>query len=102
MNKVISNWQRPLWEGNQEVMKKSGRDEPMWVAKHKCMEGMQGISLDSCLYLKLVKTICLSYYRLCFHFNKTGEQEVGTNSAQTRGGGKRVEEGGTNNVYTCK
>jgi hypothetical protein len=27
MNKEISNWQRPLWEGNQEVMKRSSRDE---------------------------------------------------------------------------
>jgi hypothetical protein len=22
-------WQRPLWEGDQEVVKRSGRDEPM-------------------------------------------------------------------------
>jgi hypothetical protein len=26
MNIVILNWQRPLWEGDQEVVKRSGRD----------------------------------------------------------------------------
>jgi hypothetical protein len=31
MNKVILNWQRPLWEGDQEVMKRSGRDETIQV-----------------------------------------------------------------------
>jgi hypothetical protein len=31
VNIVILNWQRPLWEGDQEVVKRSGRDEPMWV-----------------------------------------------------------------------
>jgi hypothetical protein len=36
MNKVILNWQRPLWEGDQEVLKRSGNDEPMWVVIHKC------------------------------------------------------------------
>jgi hypothetical protein len=49
VNKVILNWQRPLWEGDQEVVKRSGRDEPMWVAIHKCMEAMLGISLYSYL-----------------------------------------------------
>jgi hypothetical protein len=28
-NIVILNWQRPLWEGDPEVVKRSGRDEPM-------------------------------------------------------------------------
>jgi hypothetical protein len=74
VNKVILNWQRPLWEGDQEVVKRSAREEPMWVAIHKCMEAMLGISLDSYLYLKLAKTLCLSFYFLCFLFNKIGEQ----------------------------
>jgi hypothetical protein len=77
---VILNWQRPLWEGAQEVVKKSGRDEPMWVAIHKCMEATLRISLYSYLYLKLAKTLCLSYYLLCFPFNKIGEQEGETGS----------------------
>jgi hypothetical protein len=34
VNKVILNWQRPLWEGEQEVVKRSGRDEPMQVNKN--------------------------------------------------------------------
>jgi hypothetical protein len=37
------------------------------------MEAMLGISLYSYLYLKLAKT-CLSYYLLCFLFNKIGEE----------------------------
>jgi hypothetical protein len=39
------------------------------------MEAMLGISLYSCLYLKVAKMLCLSYYLLCFLFNKIGEQE---------------------------
>jgi hypothetical protein len=31
VNIVILNWQRPLWEEDQEIVKRSGRDEPMWV-----------------------------------------------------------------------
>jgi hypothetical protein len=34
------------------------------------MEIMFGISLYTYLYPKLTKTICLSYYLLCFLFNK--------------------------------
>jgi hypothetical protein len=44
VNKVILNWQRPLWEGDQEVVKRSARDEPMCVAIHMCMEPTLGIS----------------------------------------------------------
>jgi hypothetical protein len=57
----------------------------MWVAIHMCMETMLGISLYSYLYLKLAKTLCLSYYLLCFLFNKIGEQE---GSAQKWGRGR--------------
>jgi hypothetical protein len=85
VNKVILNWQRPLWEGDQEVAKKSGRDEPMWVVIHKCMEAMLGISLHSNLYLKLAKMLCLSYCLLCFLFNKIRKDEDRTGSAQNGG-----------------
>jgi hypothetical protein len=61
-------------EDDQEVVKRSGRNEPIWVATHMCMEAMLGISLCSCLYLKLTKLLCLSYYLLCFLFNKIGEK----------------------------
>jgi hypothetical protein len=50
-NIVIINWQRPLWKRDQEVVKRSGRDEPIWVVVHMCMETTQGISLYSYLYL---------------------------------------------------
>jgi hypothetical protein len=46
-------------------VERSGRDEPIQVVIHMCMEAMLGLSLYSCLYLKLAKTVCLSYYRLC-------------------------------------
>jgi hypothetical protein len=37
--------------------KRSGRDEPVMVAIHKCMKAMLGISLYSYLYLKLTKML---------------------------------------------
>jgi hypothetical protein len=71
------------------------------------MRAALGISPYSYLYLKLAKMQCLSYYLLCFLFNKTGEQEIRISSAQQQGwgtlGGKGEERGGgPNNVYTCK
>jgi hypothetical protein len=78
---VILNWQRPLWQGDQEVMNRSGRNKPMWVAIHKWMEATLGISWYSYLYLKLAKMLCLSYYLLYFLFNKIGKEEGGTYSA---------------------
>jgi hypothetical protein len=38
------------------------------------MEAMLGISLNSYPYLKLAKTLCLSYYCLCFLFDKIEEE----------------------------
>jgi hypothetical protein len=64
VNKVILNWQRSLWEGDQEVVKRYGRDEPMRVVIYMCREAMLGISLYRYPYLKLAKTLCLSYYCL--------------------------------------
>jgi hypothetical protein len=65
-NIVTLNWQRPLWEGDQEVVKRSGRDEPAWVVMHKCIKAMLRISLYSYLYPKLAKMLCLSYYLFMF------------------------------------
>jgi hypothetical protein len=42
VNKVILSGQRTLWEGDQEVVKRSGREEPMGISIHKCMEAMLG------------------------------------------------------------
>jgi hypothetical protein len=44
-NKVILNWQRTLWEGYREVVKRSGRDEPIRVIICMCMEATLGISV---------------------------------------------------------
>jgi hypothetical protein len=63
------------------------------------MEAMLGISLHSYLYHKLAKMLCLSYYLLCFLFNKTGEQEGGTGSVWKW---EEKAEDGPNNVYTSK
>jgi hypothetical protein len=57
-------------------VKRSGRDEPLWVAIHMYMEAMLGISLYNYPYLKLAKTLCLSYYLLCFLLNKIGYKRV--------------------------
>jgi hypothetical protein len=84
---VTLNWQRPLWESDQELVKRSGRDEPMCIVIHKCMEATLGISLYSYLYLILAKTLCLSYYLLRFLFNEI-EAEDRTGSNQKREGGE--------------
>jgi hypothetical protein len=45
--------------------KRSGRDEPMWVVMHMCIETTQRISLCAYLYLKLAKT---PFLKLSFMF----------------------------------
>jgi hypothetical protein len=91
--------QKPLWEGDQERAMRSGAEEQIWVVIHKCMEATLGISLYSHPYLKLAKMLRLSYYLLCFLFDKIREQEGGTGSVQKQGG--RRKGGGTNSIYTC-
>jgi hypothetical protein len=54
------------------------------------MEAMLAISLYSHLYVKLAKMLCLSYYLLCFLFNKIGE-EGRIDSAWKCGGGAQRE-----------
>jgi hypothetical protein len=66
-------------------VKRSGRDEPMWVAICMCMEAMLGTSLYRYFYPKLATMLCLSYYLLCFLFNKIMEQEGKTGSARSVG-----------------
>jgi hypothetical protein len=67
--------------GREEVVKRSGRDEPMWVAIHMCTEAKLGISHCSYHYLKLSKMLCFSYYFFCFLFNKIRKQEGRKGSA---------------------
>jgi hypothetical protein len=85
VNIVTLQQQRSLWEGDLEVVKRSDRDESVRVAIHMCMEAMIGISWYSYIYLKLPKTLCLSYYCLCLLFNKVGEKSR-TGSAWKQGG----------------
>jgi hypothetical protein len=66
------------------------------------MEAMLGISLYSYLYLKLAKTLCLSYYLLCFLFNKIGEEEGRTGSAWKQGGGTQHHDNNTMYTYVSK
>jgi hypothetical protein len=58
---------------SQEFMG-SGRDEPIQVVIHMCIDAILGISLYSYLYLKLAKILCFSYYFICFPSNKIGEE----------------------------
>jgi hypothetical protein len=58
-------------------VKRTGRDEPIWVVVYIYMETTQVISLYSYLYFKLAKMPCFSYYLLCFFSYKTGEQVGG-------------------------
>jgi hypothetical protein len=39
-----------MWEADQEIVKRSGRDESFQVVIHLCMEAMLGISLYSYPY----------------------------------------------------
>jgi hypothetical protein len=73
-------------------VKRSGRDESIWVVKHIYMEAMLGIYLCSYPYLKLAKTLCLL-------LNKIGE-EGRTGCAWKQGGGGKREINGPNNVCT--
>jgi hypothetical protein len=98
VNKVMLNWQRPLWECDWEVVKRSGTDKPIWVVIHMCMKQCYESLRIAYLYLNLAKMLCLSYYLLCFLFKKIGE-EVLLGSKGVRDGGSGGE-GGSNNVYT--
>jgi hypothetical protein len=69
-------------------VKRSGRDEPIWVVIHMCMKTTQGSSLYSCPYLKLAKTPFF-YYLLWFFFfsstkseNKRAEQVLPRSQGQ--------------------
>jgi hypothetical protein len=62
-------------EGDCEVVKRSIRDEPIWVVTHTYIEEMLGISLYSYLYFKLAKMLTLAYDCLCLLFNEIGEED---------------------------
>jgi hypothetical protein len=83
-------------------VKRSGRDETMWVATHMCMEAMLGISMCSYLYPKLAKTVCFSYYLLCFLYNKIGEEGGMRSAWKQRGLGVVGWAGGGTHITKCK
>jgi hypothetical protein len=111
MNIEITNWPGLPWKGHQEGVKRTRRDEPIRLVTHVYMESAQGNSLCSYLYLKLAKTLCFSFYFLCFFFYKIREQEDGTmeqvlgERVGTGGSGEKVRKGkdeySADNVYTC-
>jgi hypothetical protein len=80
MNTEILNWSGPPWEGDYRGVMNTGRDEPIGVIIHICMETTQGISLYSYLYLKQKHHVFL-FYILCFFFYRIKEQEGRTGSA---------------------
>jgi hypothetical protein len=96
VNKIILDWQRLLWEGDKVVEKKSGRDEPVWIAIHEGMEAMLGISLYSYLYLKLAKPL---FFIIFYAFLQQNWRTRGQNPGSGVDGWGR---GGPKNVYTCQ
>jgi hypothetical protein len=83
-------------------VKRNDRDEPMWVSVHECVEAMLGISLYSYLYLKLAKTLCHSYYLLCFLSTKSENKNKRVEQVLPRSEGVGWGRGGPNNVYICE
>jgi hypothetical protein len=81
-------------EGDQEVVKRSGRDEPMWFVIHICMEAMLGISLYSYLYLKLAKMLCVSLQQ---NWRTRGQNRF---CLEVDGGWVKGRRGSPNNAYT--
>jgi hypothetical protein len=82
-------------------VKRSGREEAMWVAIHKCIETMLGMSLHSYLYFKLAKTLVFLIISYVFSStrseNKRAEQVL---PGSWRSGG--VGGGGTMYTYISK
>jgi hypothetical protein len=63
------------------------------------MEAMLGIFQCSYPYLKLAKTLHLSYYHLCFLVNKSREESRGAGSFRNQGA-KVGRGGGGTTMYT--
>jgi hypothetical protein len=77
-------------------LKRSGRNEPMWIAIHMCMEAMLGICLYSYLYPKLAKNnvfLIISYVFSSTKSEKRAEQVLPASRGlgSGRSGGKRAQ-----------
>jgi hypothetical protein len=70
-------------------VKRSGRDEPMWITKHMCMDAKLGISVYSYLYLKLAKILCLSFMSYASSSTKLENKRVEQILPGSRHGGRR-------------
>jgi hypothetical protein len=86
-------------------VKSSGRDDPIQVVIHMCMEAMLKISLYNSPYLKLAKMLCPSYYFLCLVFIKIREEGRKVLPGNEEGGEEKEWEGcrgetSPNNVCT--
>jgi hypothetical protein len=71
-------------------VERSGRDEPMRVAIHKCMVTILAIFLDSYLYLKLAKTLYFSIIFYVFSSAKLENKKEEQILTRSRGRGRRI------------
>jgi hypothetical protein len=72
-------------------VKRTGRDEPIWVVVHICIETIQENSMCIYLYLKLAKTVCFSFYLLCFISIKSENKRAEQGRFALVGGGRLQE-----------
>jgi hypothetical protein len=61
---------------DQEVVNRSGREEPIWVVIHIYMEVTQGIPLYSYLHLKLAKLYAFLFILYVFSSTKSENKRV--------------------------
>jgi hypothetical protein len=101
VNTVILNWQRPLWEGDQEVVMRSGRGEPVWVVIHICIVTTLGIFLYY-LYLKLEKNAIFFLLSLMFFLQQSRRTRRQNRSCLQVGVGGEVAQIMYTHVSKCK
>jgi hypothetical protein len=67
-------------------VKRSGRDETIWVVIYLCMEAMLGISLHSYPYLKRAKTLLSFFLLLISTLQQNWRKEQNMFCLEVRGG----------------
>jgi hypothetical protein len=70
-------------------VKRSGRDEPMWVVIHTYMEPMLEISLYLYFYLKLAKMLCFFSLSLIFFLQQNRRTRGWNRFCPEAGGGEK-------------
>jgi hypothetical protein len=80
-----------MWEGDRKVVKRSGKDESIWVVIQLCMEAMPGISLYSYPYLNQQK--CCVFLIIPYVFSSTKLEKRAEQIQPGREGGGREREG---------